>query len=571
MIQPHGGRLINRSLSKKDQKRILARQDKLATLKLDKELVTDVINIADGAYSPLTGFLKQADFQAVLDKMRLASGIVWPIPIVLDITQKQYERLKDKNEVLLKDQTGKPTALLTQPEFYQYDKQEFAQKVYGTTDKKHPGVAAVCEMGPYLVGGEIQKLSNGRGLFSDFNYTPNQTREIFKQRGWETITAFQTRNVPHRGHEFLQMQALARTDGLFIQPVVGEKKLQDFKDEYIVGAYDILVQRYYPTQRVLLGILPLKMRYAGPREAVLHAIIRKNYGCTHFIIGRDHAGAKDYYAPYAAQKIFDEFAPDEIGVQILKFSEVVYYPQYKMHDFVQESIAADKNQNQNKAIHFSGTKIRDLVKKQQEPPSYLMRPEIYQLLTNSYNTMVDQQYKHTNNNKKGFVLWFTGLSQSGKTTIADKVYKLLKEQGIKVERLDGDVVRESLTKDLGFSKEDRDKNITRVGFVASLLSKNGVGVVASFISPYKERRKHLRKTVSNFIEVYVSTPLEVCEKRDKKGLYKQARAGKIKNFTGISDPYEEPQNPEILLSPHKDPLEMSVQKVMDYLQENKFI
>ncbi len=563
MIAPHGGQLVHNLLSDKQKQQVLDQLDQYQTIELDNELAKDVKNIADGVYSPLKGFLREADFTSVVNQMRLQDGTVWPIPIILDISKKQYQTLKKENEILLLDQNSQPLALLKDPEFYQYHKKEMAQKVYGTTDKAHPGVEEVYQMGPYLVGGEVMSLVNGRGLFSDHNYTPAQTREIFTKRGWDTVTAFQTRNVPHRGHEFLQMQALARTDGLFVQPVIGRKKLQDFKDEYIIGAYDILINRYYPQNRVLLGILPLKMRYAGPREALLHAIIRKNYGCTHFIVGRDHAGAGDYYQPYAAQKIFEQFEPNEIGVQILKFHEVVYYPHKKIHDYK----LADPDDDQ---LTFSGTKIRGMITHKKQPPKYLMRPEVYQLLTNSYNTMVDKKYKQ-NNNKKGFVLWFTGLSQSGKTTIADKVYQILEEKGVKIERLDGDVVRESLTKDLGFTKEDRDKNITRVGFVSQLLSKNGVGVIASFISPYEERRQHLRETVENYIEVYVSTPLEVCEERDGKGLYEKARAGEIKNFTGISDPYQEPKNPEILLKPHQDPVELSVDKVISYLEENEFI
>jgi len=566
MINPHGGKLINLLAPKSKKEKILSNLAQYQTIYLDQELTKDVRNIAHGVYSPLTGFLKKKDFQSVLDKIRLASkkNLVWPIPIVLDISQKKSQELKNESEVILLDHNKQPLALLSNLEFYSYDKKEMAQKVYGTDDQQHPGVEEIYTMESVLVGGDILLLNTETNYFSDHNYTPQQTREIFSHRGWDTVTAFQTRNVPHRGHEFLQMQALCRTDGLFVQPVIGRKKLADFKDEYIIGAYDILIDKYYPKHRVLLGILPLKMRYAGPREAIFHALIRKNYGCTHFIIGRDHAGAGGYYSPFAAQEIFDDFKPDEIDVQILKFQEVVYYPELKMHDF--KPAATDKKQ-----IKFSGTKIRNMIQQKKAPPKYLMRPEVFQLLTNSSNTMVDKKYSATNNNNKGFVLWFTGLSQSGKTTIANEVFSILEDEGLKVERLDGDIVRESLTKDLGFTKKDRDENITRVSFVAKLLSKNGVGVVASFISPYAERRQHLRNTVENFIEIYVSTPVEICEERDGKGLYKKARAGEIKNFTGISDPYESPENPEILLSPHKDPLEVSVDKVVQYLKENGFV
>ena len=307
------------------------------------------------------------------------------------------------------------------------------------------------------------------------------------------------------------------------------------------------------------------MRYAGPEEAIFHAIIRKNYGCFHFIVGRDHAGVENYYKPFEAQEIFDNLKKDEIGVEILKFFEIVYDSKRKKHCFIDECCKDD-------AISFSGTKLREDVKNKKESSEYLVRPEVYNVLVNSKNSLVDKMYKkEMNKNKKGFVLWFTGLSQSGKSTIADKVYEMLKKEDCKVERLDGDIVRESLTKDLGFSKEDRDENIRRIGFVAKLLSRNGVGVMASFISPYKKQRDDLRMKIDNFVEIYVNTPLEVCEQRDKKGFYEKARRGEIKNFTGISDPYEAPEDPEIELKPAEESIEECANKITRYLENNKFI
>lgn len=562
MISPHGGKLINKILSQEEKALINIKDFKF--LILNKEEVQEVKNIARGVYSPLSGFLKREDFQSVVSKMRLQNNIVWPIPIVLDVPNKHYQIIKNEHTLALYNQKKEPIALLKDIEFYANDKEFFAKNVFGTLDRKHPGVNAVYEMGNYLVGGEIMLIDNKKEVFPEYNFTPEETRRIFKERGWNTIVGFQTRNVPHRGHEFLQKQALKQADGLFIQPVIGKKKTKDFKDEYILAAYEILIEKYLPKNRVLLGILPFRMKYAGPREAILHALIRKNFGCSHFIVGRDHAGVKGFYDPFEAQNIFDNFEKKEIGVNILKYPEVVYCKGKQKHVFINECPAKER-------VSFSGTELRKKIKNKKQPPEYIIRPEIYNFLANSYNSLVDNMYNQTNKNQKGFVLWITGLSQAGKTTIGDGVYKILKENNIKVERLDGDIVRKYLSKDLGFSKEDREENIRRVGFVVKLLSRNGIGVIASFISPYRSIRKKLREEVPNFIEVYANAPLEVCEKRDTKGLYKKARLGEIKNFTGISDPYEPPENPEIELKTDTFTPEECIEKVIEYLKENKYI
>jgi sulfate adenylyltransferase len=559
-----GGVLVDAVLPEKEKEALIASASVYPRLILDEEQVKDVKNIALGVYSPLTGFMRRDDFEAVLDQMRLAGGSIWPIPIVLDITAEQKDELSGQDEVLLVDAAGTPVGLLKNPEIYEYEKEAYAEKVFGTTETKHPGVASVYRSGDYLIGGDVVLLDTSKSPFPQHYFTPKETRRMFADRGWETIAAFQTRNVPHRGHEFLQKKALEEVDGLFIQPVVGEKKLEDFKDEYVIAAYEVLIGTYYPRERVLLGILPLKMRYAGPREALLHALIRRNYGCTHFVVGRDHAGVGDYYPPFAAQEIFSRFEREEIGIDILKFEEVVYCPHRRRHLFYSECAEGEK-------VTFSSTLLRDMIKKGQRPPEYLMRPEVYELLANSDNTLVDDDYHMKAKGRPGLVLWFTGLSQSGKSTIADMVYEILKQKGLRVERLDGDLVRQSLTRDLGFSKEDRDENIRRVRFVAKLLSQNGVAVVASFISPYRRQRKRLREETQNFIEVFVNTPLEICEKRDRKELYAKARRGEIKNFTGISDPYEEPEDPEIELKPAQQTADECADRVIAYLKEEGFL
>lgn len=536
---------------------------RLKKLKVSNSYIQDAINIANGVYAPLVGFLREKDFQSVLDNMRLANGQVWSMPIIIDIGEDDYSKLKNEKKLVLIDADDRIKVVLDNIEIYGYNKNELAKKVYGTLDKNHPGVAEAMARGEYLVGGDVLWVDDSRKSFCEHNLTPAETKQIFKNKGWQTVVAFQTRNVPHLGHEFLQKQALKEADGLFIQPVIGKKKVADFKDEYIMAAYEILIDKYFPENRVVLGALPLKMRYAGPREAIVHALIRKNYGCTHFIVGRDHAGVGNYYKPTVAQDIFNKFKKNEIGIKILKYSEVVYCKSKKQHCFIDEC-------KKDNIINFSGTKLREKIKNKKQPPEYIMRPEIYNFLSFSYNLLVDETYKK-HNNHKGFVLWLTGLSASGKTTIADEVSKILEKNNIKIERLDGDVVRETLTKDLGFSKEDRDENIKRIGLVVKLLSNNGIGVIASFISPYREQRKELKDKIENFIEVFVDTPLEICEKRDAKGLYKKARAGEIKNFTGISDPYEKPKNPDIHLETDKMSVEESVKMVIKYLKKNNYI
>ncbi|MBD3362762.1 sulfate adenylyltransferase [Candidatus Dojkabacteria bacterium] len=564
IINPHGGKLVSRIINESKFNEILESIDKLVMLELEDEEVKDVKNIGRGVFSPLNKFIGKEDFKSVIHDMRLKDGTVWPIPIVLDITAKEAEEITDSKIVVLVDKNKRPIGLLEDPEIYEVDKKEYAEGVFGTLSEEHPGVKEVFERDKYMLGGDIYLIESKEELYPEYNLSPVKTRERFNLRAWQKIVAFQTRNVPHRGHEFLQKEALKKVDGLFVQPVIGEKKLRDFKDEYILGSYEILLDKFYPRNKVVLGILPLRMRYAGPREAVLHAIIRQNYGCSHFIVGRDHAGVKDFYKAYEAQEIFENFSKEELAIEILKFPEVVYNKSNKKHCFVDQC----PNESQ---VKFSGSKMREHIEKKEKPPEYILRKEIFDLLTNSRDTMVDPVYKNKNGFQKGFVLWLTGLSQSGKSTLADKVFEKLLERNIRVERLDGDIVRESLTKDLGFTKEDRDENIRRVGFVAKMLARNNIGVIASFISPYKKQRDELRMKIHNFIEVYVNTPIKICEKRDKKGLYAKARKGEIKNFTGISAPYEEPQDPEIEIKTQDLTVEESVDIIVKFLEERRYI
>lgn len=382
MIQPHGGRLVDRVLKGDKNKEALDKAASLPRLKLDSELVSDVENIATGVYSPLEGFLGKGDFRNVLNQMRLADDVPWTVPIVLDVGREEAERLSRRGEVLLVDSGDRPVALFDLEEKYGYDKEEMAEKVFGTTDAAHPGVAKIRGMKEVLLAGKVDLIEAMPTPFDRYKLSPRETRILFKEKGWKTVVGFQTRNTPHIGHEYVQKTALTFTDGIFVNPVIGKKKKGDFKDEVILASYEELIRNYYLKERAVMAILQMEMRYAGPREAIHHAIIRKNFGCTHIIIGRDHAGVGSYYHPYAAQDIFEEF-PD-LGIAPLFFRSFYYCK--KCQSVVNEKICPHPAAEQ---IQFSGTKIRDLLVKGVVPPSELMRPEVAQVIMKFEHPFVD--------------------------------------------------------------------------------------------------------------------------------------------------------------------------------------
>ncbi len=369
MIQPHGGKLVDRVLSGKKRDEALARAGRLPRLVIDSELVSDVENIATGVYSPLEGFLGAEDYRSVLDVMRLRSDVPWTVPIVLDTDRETAAGLKTGGEVLLASEDGRPVALLHLEEKFEYDKGETAEKIFGTRDPAHPGVAKVLAMKDVLLAGPIDLIDVTPTPFDRYKLTPKETRVLFEAKGWRTIVGFQTRNTPHIGHEYVQKAALTFTDGLFINPVIGRKKKGDFKDEVILASYEAAIRHYYLKERTVMAILQMEMRYAGPREAIHHAIIRKNFGCTHIIIGRDHAGVGSYYPPFAAQDIFEAF-PD-LGIAPMFFRSFSHCK--KCGSVVNEKICPHPPADH---IQFSGTKIRDLLVKGEYPPAELMRPEV---------------------------------------------------------------------------------------------------------------------------------------------------------------------------------------------------
>lgn len=373
MIPPHGGKLTARVLEGQSKTEALARARFLPALRIDKETISEVENLATGVFSPLEGFLGQADYQSVLDQMRLSNDIPWTIPILLDVSASEADSLKEGQEILLLGESDQAVAIFHLEEKYPYDKEELARKVFLTTDPAHPGVARVLRMKEVLLGGPVDLLEMAPTPFDRYRLTPRETRVLFREKGWKTVVGFQTRNTPHIGHEYVQKTALTFTDGIFVNPVIGRKKKGDFKDEVILAAYEELIRHYYLKERAVMAILQMEMRYAGPREAIFHAIIRKNFGCTHIIIGRDHAGVGTFYPPYAAQDIFDEF-PD-LGIVPLFFKAFSYCR--KCRAVVNEKTCPHPP---TEKVEFSGTRIRDLLVRGEVPPPELMRQEVARVI-----------------------------------------------------------------------------------------------------------------------------------------------------------------------------------------------
>ena len=381
MYKPHGGKLINRHIDESEKQASLQDAAKLDDILLTNEQSSDLVNIANGVFSPLEGFLTQDDCLNVVQNMRLSGGIPWTIPIVLDVSSGQTTNVRDGDTIALKDSNG-IIATMNVEDIYSYNKLEMAEKVFGTTDKKHPGVAKVSAMKEYLLGGKITLLQQPETPFQEYSLTPGQTRLLFRKKGWNSIVGFQTRNVPHIGHEYLQKTSLSLVDGVFINPVIGKKKSGDFKDEVILDSYHSLLKNYFREDRATMSIFQTEMRYAGPKEAIFHAIVRKNFGCTHFIVGRDHAGVGSYYAPFAAHEIFNEF--DDLEIQPIFFKSFFFCKKCG-------SIANEKTcpHNESDHINFSGTAIREALINGEMPSSKVMRPEVAETILKYENPFVE--------------------------------------------------------------------------------------------------------------------------------------------------------------------------------------
>jgi len=563
LITPYGGKLVDLVVDDDEREALLAEADWDTSVQLTDRNLCDLELLAVGGFSPLDRFMGQADYQRVLTEMHLSDGTLFPIPITLTIdkddlpTRAEWLTLRDvRNDII---------AVMRIEEVFRWDPDREARLVYGTTDAKHPMVSEMEHWNDLCISGELKVLNLPKYYdFVDIRRTPVQTRALLEEMGNPKVVAFQTRNPMHRVHEDLTKRAAERVGGsLLIHPVVGLTKPGDVDHYTRVRVYKALMEKYYDDYDAVLSLLPLAMRMGGPREALLHAIIRRNYGASHFVVGRDHAGpgqdstGKPFYGPYEAQEMIKQYS-GELGVEAVLFNELVYLSAEDRY------VAREDAPDGAETAYISGTQVREeYLAKGRALPGWFTRPETAQIL----------QDTHPPRNKQGLCIWFTGLSGAGKSTIAQALTAMLLEHGRQATVLDGDVVRTHLSKGLSFSKEDRDTNILRIGFVAGEIVRHHGTVICAAISPYRATRNEARRMVGtdHFVEVFVDTPLEVCEQRDVKGLYAKARRGEIKGFTGIDDPYEEPSTAEVIVQTVGTMPEANARQTLNYLAEQGFV
>ena len=566
LIPPHGGSLVNLGIDSDRASELKQASRDWESWDLTPRQMCDLELLLNGGFSPLTGFMSQGDYERVCDSMRLSNGTLWPIPITLDITEELAEKLSEGSTLALRDAEGVMLAALHVGDIWKPDLAAEAAAVFGTDNPEHPGVAHLLNQAhPVYVGGKLEGLQ--RPIHYDYRelrHTPAELREEFSKLGWRKIVAFQTRNPMHRAHQELTLRAAKKVEAnLLIHPVVGMTKPGDVDHYTRVRCYQALLP-HYPQHTAKLSLLPLAMRMGGPREAVWHAIIRKNYGCTHLIVGRDHAGpgsdstGNPFYGPYDAQELLQQHE-EELGVRMVPF---------KMMVFVQEKdsyFPVDEVPEGTKSLSISGTELRQRLADGKEIPDWFTFSEVAQELRRS----------HPPRHRQGFTVFFTGLSGSGKSTIANALMtKFLEMGGRPVTLLDGDLVRKNLSSELGFSKEHRDINIRRIGYVASEITKNGGIAICAPIAPYDNIRKENRALIEQgggYILVHIATPIDVCEQRDRKGLYAKARAGIIKEFTGVSDPYEEPDDADVVIDTTDVTPEEAAQEIILHLEKEGYI
>jgi sulfate adenylyltransferase len=563
LIPPCSGSLVDLLVTSEAAAELKVYASALPSLQVSERVVCDLELLATGAFSPLDRFMGYADHQRVLDEMRLAAGHIFPIPVTLPVEPGPAIQLGQ--DIALRNAKNELLAVMTIEDIYEWSREEVSGKVFGTLDLRHPLVAEMHRWGPLNISGRLQVLQLPAHYdFRELRLTPVETRARLAQFGHHNVVAFQTRNPLHRVHEELTKRAVEEVDGvLLLHPVVGLTKPGDVDHFTRVRTYKALAMRYYDPDRILLTLLPLAMRLAGPREALWHALIRRNYGANHLIVGRDHAGpgldstGKPFYGPYDAQELVSRYA-DELGVKMIPFRQLVYLPDERRYEEISRIPA------ETRTADISGTQVRnDYLNNGRMLPDWFTRPEVAEILAESYPP------RH----RQGVCIWFTGLSGSGKSTTAEVLTQLLLEHGRQVTLLDGDVVRTHLSKGLGFSKEDRDINIRRIGFVASEIVRHGGTVICAAVSPYRATRNDVRTMVGkdHFVEVFMDTPLEICEARDFKGLYAKARRGELKGFTGIDDPYEPPSHPEISLETVAHPVEVNARTIVNYLIQQGFL
>jgi sulfate adenylyltransferase len=563
LIPPCGGSLVDLILPSEAVEELRERATHLSSIQLSDRAVCDLELLATGAFSPLRGFAGRKDHERIVQEMRLAEGDLFPIPVALAVEPGPAIRLDQ--EVALRDARNDLLAVMRIEEIYPWDRQEVTRLVFGTEDRRHPVVAEMDRWGPLNIAGSLQVIKLPRHHdFRELRLTPAQTRRRLETFGRASVVAFQTRNPLHRVHEELTKRAIEAVDGtLLLHPVVGLTKPGDVDHFTRVRTYQALTRHHYAGDRVVLALLPLAMRLAGPREALWHALIRRNYGANFLIVGRDHASpgldsaGHPFYPPYDAQKLVEEHR-DETGVGILPFEELVYLPEEERYEEI------SKVSDSSRVASLSGTQVRDeYLRKGRKLPEWFTRAEVAEILSEAYPP------RH----RQGVCVWFTGLSGAGKSTTAEALAILLLEHGRASTLLDGDIVRTLLSKGLGFTREDRDTNILRIGYVASEIVRHGGLTICAAVSPYRSARNQVRAMVGQgqFLEVFVDTPLPVCEQRDTKGMYAKARRGEIQGFTGIDDPYEPPVDPEITLDTVSQSAEQNARRILELLQKQGFI
>ncbi len=563
LIPPCGGKLVDLIASSEEAHQLKEQAQRLPSIQLSERAVCDLELLATGAFSPLDQFMAKEDYARVLGEMRLKGGHLFPLPVTLS-AERSPELYLD-GQLALRDAKNDLLAVMTLEEIYEWDRTELWKQAFGTTDARHPLVAESHRWGPVNLAGRLRVVRMPVHYdFRELRMTPAETRRRLQASGFRNVVAFQTRNPLHRVHEELTKRATEEVDGvLLLHPVVGMTKPGDVDHYTRVRTYRALASRYYDPRRILLALLPLAMRLAGPREALWHAIIRRNYGANHLIVGRDHAGpgvdstGKPFYGPYDAQELVEKHS-QELGVGVIPFRELVYLPDEERFEEISRVPSGTRTAT------ISGTQVRDeFLNLGRQLPEWFTRAEVADILAASYRPRHQQ----------GVCVWFTGLSGAGKSTTAEILTVMLLERGRQVTLLDGDVVRTHLSRGLGFSKEDRDINIRRIGYVAAEIVRHGGVALCAAVSPYRATRNDVRNMVGKdrFVEVFVDTPLEVCESRDTKGMYAKARRGEIQAFTGVNDPYEPPENPEITLGTVEVTPQANAEQILAYLLVKGFV
>ncbi|KAJ7647079.1 sulfate adenylyltransferase [Roridomyces roridus] len=572
---PHGG--VLKDLLARDEfiaDELRQEADSLPDIVLTERQLCDLELLTNGGFSPLEGFMNKADYESVVDNLRLVDGVLFPMPITLDVSQESIDSLaiKPGSRIALRDpRDDEPLAIITVEDLYKPDQVKEAIQVFGADDPAHPAVAYLRnKVHPFYIGGKVQAIQAPTHFdYVALRYTPAELRSHFKKLAWRKVVAFQTRNPMHRAHRELTVRAArqrqaASLPNVLIHPVVGLTKPGDVDAFTRVRVYQSIMEKY-PNGMGHLALLPLAMRMAGPREAVWHAIIRKNFGATHFIVGRDHAGpgknsqGKDFYGPYDAQELVTKYH-DELQIEMIPFQQMSYIPatdEYQPADEIPKGV---------ETLDISGTELRRRLKTGAPIPDWFSYDAVVKTLRESYPAR----------NKQGFVLFLTGLYNSGKRNIARALQVTLNEQGGRsVTLLLGETVRQELSAELGWSREDRHTNTQRIAFVSAELTRAGAGVIAAPIAPHEVSREAARQTVvstggagGNFFLIHVATPLEYCEKRDRKGIYAKARRGEIKGFTGVDDPYEAPQKEDLTVDVSTQSIPEIVHSIVLLLETN---